>query len=96
MPTIRWIFGRPEQPVYDQGSLNSWASTEWSRELVGAIQPYGRCEGQVELRLANSDQGAAAEPVMQVFFTDPDGIRLELTNYRQERHRRFADWPHVS
>jgi catechol 2,3-dioxygenase-like lactoylglutathione lyase family enzyme len=25
------------------------------------------------------------------FFSDPDGIRLEITNYRQERRKRFAD-----
>ena len=31
-----------------------------------------------------------------IFFTDPDGIRLEVTNYREERRRRFADWPNVS
>lgn len=28
-----------------------------------------------------------------VFFQDPDGIRLELTNYRAERRRRFEEWP---
>lgn len=27
-----------------------------------------------------------------VFFTDPDGIRLEITNYRQERRRRHDHW----
>lgn len=26
------------------------------------------------------------------FFTDPDGIRLEVTNYRQERRERHDDW----
>lgn len=26
------------------------------------------------------------------FFTDPDGIRLEITNYRQERRQRHDDW----
>jgi catechol 2,3-dioxygenase-like lactoylglutathione lyase family enzyme len=26
------------------------------------------------------------------FFSDPDGIRLEITNYREERRKRFADW----
>jgi glyoxylase I family protein len=25
------------------------------------------------------------------FFSDPDGVRLELTNYRQERRKRFED-----
>lgn len=27
-----------------------------------------------------------------IFFSDPDGIRLELTNYRQERRKRFKDF----
>ena len=28
------------------------------------------------------------------FFTDPDGIRLEVTNYRQERRERHDTWGH--
>jgi catechol 2,3-dioxygenase-like lactoylglutathione lyase family enzyme len=27
-----------------------------------------------------------------VFFSDPDGIRLEVTNFRAERRRRFEHW----
>ena len=27
-----------------------------------------------------------------VFFSDPDGMRLEITNYRQERRRRHDTW----
>ncbi|MBP7079638.1 MAG: VOC family protein [Rhodocyclaceae bacterium] len=27
-----------------------------------------------------------------IFFSDPDGIRLEVTNYRQERRERFEHW----
>jgi catechol 2,3-dioxygenase-like lactoylglutathione lyase family enzyme len=27
-----------------------------------------------------------------VFFSDPDGIRLEITNYRLERRQRHDDW----
>ncbi len=26
------------------------------------------------------------------FFTDPDGVRLEVTNYRQERRERHDSW----
>jgi catechol 2,3-dioxygenase-like lactoylglutathione lyase family enzyme len=26
------------------------------------------------------------------FFSDPDGVRLEVTNYRQERRERHDDW----
>jgi glyoxylase I family protein len=28
------------------------------------------------------------------FFTDPDGIRLEVSNYRQERRKRHDTWEH--
>lgn len=27
-----------------------------------------------------------------IFFSDPDGIRLEVTNYRDERRKRFENW----
>jgi glyoxylase I family protein len=27
-----------------------------------------------------------------IFFSDPDGIRLEVTNYRAERRKRFEEW----
>ncbi|HUR47103.1 MAG TPA: VOC family protein [Candidatus Saccharimonadales bacterium] len=30
-----------------------------------------------------------------VFFSDPDGIRLEVTNYRAERRHRFEHWDEV-
>lgn len=26
------------------------------------------------------------------FFSDPDGIRLEITNFRQERRERYLNW----
>jgi glyoxylase I family protein len=29
------------------------------------------------------------------FLADPDGIRLEITNYRQERRARHDRWPNV-
>ena len=29
-----------------------------------------------------------------IFFADPDGIRLEVTNYRHERRRRHDGWEH--
>lgn len=31
-----------------------------------------------------------------IFFTDPDGLRLELTNFRQERRERMQNWPQSS
>jgi len=27
-----------------------------------------------------------------VFFTDPDGVQLEITNYRQERRQKHDNW----
>jgi glyoxylase I family protein len=33
-----------------------------------------------------------APDYMATFFTDPDGIRLEITNYRQERRDRHDAW----
>ena len=33
-----------------------------------------------------------APDYMATFFEDPDGLRLEVTNYRQERRDRHANW----
>lgn len=46
---------------------------------------------------AVSTSGAAHYPeyaadYWAVFFTDPDGLRLEITNYRQERRERHDRW----
>jgi catechol 2,3-dioxygenase-like lactoylglutathione lyase family enzyme len=30
------------------------------------------------------------------FFSDPDGVRLEVTNYRQERRDRYDQWEEPS
>jgi catechol 2,3-dioxygenase-like lactoylglutathione lyase family enzyme len=31
-----------------------------------------------------------------IFFTDPDGIRLEVTNYREQRRRHHSDWDNIT
>ena len=36
-----------------------------------------------------------APDYIALFLTDPDGIRLEITNYRQERRQRYDDWDNV-
>jgi glyoxylase I family protein len=33
-----------------------------------------------------------APDYFSVFFSDPDGTRLEITNYRQERRQRHDNW----
>lgn len=50
------------------------------------------------LRAAGIDASAArhcpeyADDYWATFFSDPDGIRLEVTNYRQERRDRHDRW----
>lgn len=36
--------------------------------------------------------GEYAADYWATFFTDPDGLRLEITNYRQERRERHDHW----
>lgn len=31
-----------------------------------------------------------------VFLSDPDGVRLEITNYRQERRQRHDEWESIA
>jgi catechol 2,3-dioxygenase-like lactoylglutathione lyase family enzyme len=51
-----------------------------------------------ELRIQGIDATAAklyphyAPDYMATFFEDPDGVRLEVTNYRQERRDRHDLW----
>ncbi len=39
-----------------------------------------------------SHHGDYADDYWATFFTDPDGIRLEITNFRQERRDRHERW----
>lgn len=36
-----------------------------------------------------------APDYFSVFFSDPDGVRLEITNYRQERRQRYDNWENI-
>lgn len=51
-----------------------------------------------QLRRAGVDASEArlypdyAPDYWATFFSDPDGIRLEVTNYRQERRERHDNW----
>jgi len=38
------------------------------------------------------NHGEYAPDYWATFFTDPDGLRLEITNYRQERRDRHDHW----
>jgi catechol 2,3-dioxygenase-like lactoylglutathione lyase family enzyme len=52
----------------------------------------------VQLRGAGIDASEAknhpeyAPDYWATYFSDPDGIRLEVTNYRQERRERHDNW----
>ena len=64
-----------------------------------------RVEGEAEVKAAARMLKEANIPVSEprryaeyapdyfaVFFSDPDGIRLEITNYRKERRERHDHW----
>lgn len=36
-----------------------------------------------------------APDYIAVYFSDPDGLQLEITNYRQERRQRHDDWENI-
>ncbi|MBI3392104.1 MAG: VOC family protein [Nitrospirae bacterium] len=36
-----------------------------------------------------------APDYLAVFFSDPDGVRLEITGYRQERRQRHDNWENI-
>ena len=62
----------------------------------------GSIEDVIEAAVALQAQGIDATPATHcpdyapdywaTFFTDPDGLRLEVTNYREERRRRHDEW----
>ena len=63
---------------------------------VDSIEDVAACA-----RLLQAAGIAATEPQLHgeyaadywaTFFTDPDGLRLEITNYRQERRERHDHW----
>lgn len=56
--------------------------TEVSRELQGKNIPVTEPRRYPEY----------AQDYFAVYFCDPDGLRLEITNYRQERRERHDNW----
>lgn len=55
-------------------------------------------EGLAEFNIACDPPGfypEYASDYYAVFFVDPDGIRLEVTNFRQNRKDRFENWEKV-
>jgi glyoxylase I family protein len=49
------------------------------------------CDAGIEASPARGYPEYAPDYVA-TYFSDPDGIRLEVTNYREERRRRHDDW----
>lgn len=56
------------------------------REVSNALNAAGIAATPAALR------GDYAPDYWATFFTDPDGIRLEVTNYRAERRERHDHW----
>lgn len=56
------------------------------RQVAIQLQKLGIAASQPRI------YGEYASDYVATFFTDPDGIRLEVTNYRQERKDRFEQW----
>jgi glyoxylase I family protein len=51
-----------------------------------------------ELNISVSDPNVYPEyapDYCAVFFSDPDGVQLEITNYRQERRKRHDEWENI-
>jgi catechol 2,3-dioxygenase-like lactoylglutathione lyase family enzyme len=61
-----------------------------SAEDVRSIADGLRAAG-IDATQAKLHPGYAAD-YWATFFADPDGIRLEVTNYRQERRERHDSW----
>ena len=56
------------------------------RAVANALQTAGIAASEPRLH------PEYAPDYVATFFTDPDGIRLEITNYRQERRSRHDHW----
>ena len=59
------------------------------RDAAKALQALGIAASEATLH------AEYAPDYWATFFTDPDGIRLEITNYRQERRVRHDRWDQV-
>jgi glyoxylase I family protein len=80
----------PSAHIADSPGLHHFCLRVDSIEDVVAVS--------AQLRRAGVDASAAknypeyAPDYWATFFSDPDGIRLEVTNYRQERRERHDNW----
>lgn len=62
-------------------------------ELVEDVQAVAKELKSIGIDASDAIHHAEYAPdYWATFFTDPDGIRLEITNYRQERRDRHDNW----
>jgi catechol 2,3-dioxygenase-like lactoylglutathione lyase family enzyme len=80
--------GRPHDPL--SPGLHHFCFRVEDREAVDAVAAQFAGAG-VECS-APQLYSEYAPDYYAIFFADPDGLRLEVTNYRQERRKRFEDW----
>lgn len=93
-------FGYVLRPARSNDSHNSYAAglhhfclrVECKKEVKEAAQ---RLKEQ-NISVSEPKQYPEYAPdYFAAFFSDPDGVRLEITNYRQERRQRHDNWGNI-
>ncbi|MGH7895550.1 MAG: VOC family protein [Candidatus Binatia bacterium] len=81
--------GTPDHDPYAPGLHHFCFRVVDERAVDGAAAELG-AEG-IEVTQARYYPEYAPD-YYAIFFTDPDGVRLEITNFRRQRRRRMFDW----
>lgn len=84
-----WLRRRPHGRHYSPGLHHLCLRVDSVADVVSAANGLPAAGiGATEPKL----HPGYAPDYWATFFTDPDGIRLEVTNYRQERRQRHDRW----
>lgn len=90
-------FGFVLRPARSPAPHNSYAPGlhHFCLRVDGANEVYEAAIRLKELNILISEPRLYPEyasDYIAIFFSDPDGVRLEITNYRQERRQRHDNW----
>lgn len=93
------LFGFVIRPAYSQSAHDAYAPglhhfclrVESADDVISASQQLKQLGIACTAASLYADYAA---DYIATFLTDPDGIRLEITNYRQERKQRHDEWNH--
>jgi catechol 2,3-dioxygenase-like lactoylglutathione lyase family enzyme len=65
----------------------------WRVETVADVDVVAQALERYEIAASAPRLYAAYAPdYYAIFFEDPDGVRLEVTNFREQRRQRMFDW----